>query len=117
MAFDLILIDIPELGERVLVSRALVYKLLLAGASDFSGTTFTQPQDRRVANEYVIDLPKICDSISPMITKQEKLRRMRRGWRSYRVPVITPPVRRVRRRLQSNLGARNIGCRNFHKCR
>lgn len=113
MAFDLIIIEIPELGERIQISRALVYKLLLASASDFSGTTFTQ--DRRVANEYVLQAPKVCDYIPAWITKEEKLRRMRRGWRPYFLPVIVPPVLPVRRRVQSNLGNHNIGCRNFKR--
>lgn len=118
MAFDLIVIDIPELGQRLQISRATYYKILLAGAyfdcGEFNGTNFPE-QSRRVANEYVLTVPKVCDYLPYIITQQEKLKRMRRGWRSYRVRIIVPPVLPVRRHLLSNLGNRNIGCRNFHR--
>lgn len=64
-----------------------------------------------------LNVPPFCMS-EYFFTERQKKERRKRGWRSYRLPVISVPVLSVRRHLQSNLGVDNIGCRNFKKrCR
>lgn len=119
MSIDIILIDVPEFGGLISVSRSELQRLIHRNMAYYEscGYTTSPYEERRFANEFILRIEKIQHCIPVFYTKKEKLARMRRGWRSYSLPVITKPVLAVRRHLQTNLGNRNIGCRNFHKCR
>lgn len=118
---DLILIDVPELGIRHYVPRALLYRVLYnLGLDILAAETFvvtidgTDAPRRQVEQVLYIDMPKPIHDYAPIITKREKLQRMRRGWRPYQLRAIASAMSPVR--IQIKTASDNIGCLNFHKC-
>jgi len=100
MAFDIIVIDIPALGERIQISRLMLHRMLAAGyivfnidapGGQIAGTNFQDSRANGLMHTLTLDAPKTCD-YAPIITEEEKRARMRRGWRPYRLPVVAPPV-------------------------
>lgn len=128
-----LLMFISALGESVFISRFQLMKIALAAASPdvlnvdlskvFDDTTDGFNQARREADRFVTyHLERIGEELSQTIkklsagfyTQEEKLRRMREGWRPYRLPVSSL-ILNLRRRLQLRMSSENIGCLNFKR--